>query len=471
MKRLDAIYLRSLIFLLVLFFSLSSALERCECSGIFPSVTSTLWQQVKGFIEAGSEPSIGDVVALIVPSSRLVFSGVALGSAYSATVRRNPDRVIIIVKSNIEDVVISSVPSFRTPLGPVHSDINTIRTLVVNYYDIFKDSLICPPDAFWLQLPFIKYLWQNVPVIPVLVGNIEREKIAHLSQILSSLPGRSLVVGVSCFEPVGGESETPLPSISMAHLLSLDVEGFWSDVDRKIVMPESPSVVALALSLAKKSGAENGVLLRRMTSAGINSKGSANLVSLAFVSAFTKTPASSHSQVTRQSIGEELLNIAEQSILSTLGNKPYTVSTKTDFPAGLGVFISLSRNDSILACAGELFLTSSIDVSTAKFAQLVVKSKSKLLKAEHLEGSELVVNIAEPVSSPEDEKEPVGIYVRHREKVGVLFPSEERNLSLSKRLASACLRAGLFSDCWCKPEVEIRYFKVQQFSKRFTGIK
>jgi AmmeMemoRadiSam system protein B len=140
---------------------------------------------------------------------------------------QRPDRVVVLGTNHfgLGDGVVMSELGFRTPLGAVEPDRAVLERLKASLGDrLFIDQLDhLPEHSIQLHLPWIQYLWGDVPVVAALIpdpltpmiaddgGRVGRaEFVQSLKRILGDLGGRTYVVASSDLSHVGPQFGEPV---------------------------------------------------------------------------------------------------------------------------------------------------------------------------------------------------------------------------------------------------------------------
>ncbi|MDZ4755827.1 MAG: AmmeMemoRadiSam system protein B [Phycisphaerae bacterium] len=138
-----------------------------------------------------------------------------------------PDRVVVLGTNHfgLGDGVVMSDLGFRTPLGAVEPDREVLSKLRASLGDrLFVDQLDhLPEHSIQLHLPWIQYLWGDVPVVAALIpdpltpmisddgGRVGREEfVRSLRQALKDVGGRTYVVASSDLSHVGPQFGEPV---------------------------------------------------------------------------------------------------------------------------------------------------------------------------------------------------------------------------------------------------------------------
>ena len=132
---------------------------------------------------------------IIVPHAGYEFSGeIAL-----KTYRNFP--------KNLEEIIIIAPAIYNKIYGIVSSDAQTISTPIgktkLKSYDCEINNKICQTEpSFCVQIPFIKYLYPNIKVIPIIYGCTDYNNLAKIiSEQYSNGTGIVIVSNLSRFLP------------------------------------------------------------------------------------------------------------------------------------------------------------------------------------------------------------------------------------------------------------------------------
>ncbi|PZX14543.1 hypothetical protein LX69_02369 [Breznakibacter xylanolyticus] len=131
------------------------------------------------------------VAALIVPHAGYVYSGAVAAAAYAFLPRDGQwERIFIIGSSHrelFEGASVDAVDSYRTPLGTVPVDKETVNALMeqsewFRYHPMAHEH----EHTLEVQLPFLqRHLYQMPPIVPVVVGTHRAEVCTEMGRILS----------------------------------------------------------------------------------------------------------------------------------------------------------------------------------------------------------------------------------------------------------------------------------------------
>ena len=169
----------------------------------YPGTAGALAGDVDRYVAAvdGESPR-GRLDAVIAPHAGLMFSGPVGAYAYKAAAASGPyDAAILVGPSHFvpfDGVALYPAGAFDSPLGPAAIDEALARELVA------ASPIVQPMPAahrrehsLEMQLPFIRRLLPDVPIVPLLMGYQTRETIAALADVLGSVAASRRVLLVA----------------------------------------------------------------------------------------------------------------------------------------------------------------------------------------------------------------------------------------------------------------------------------
>jgi AmmeMemoRadiSam system protein B len=177
-------------------------LREATVAGIFyPEEPVELLERIGSLLEA-ARPPISDAGVIVSPHAGLDYSGDLAALAWKAAARRAPRTVLVLAPFHrAEDnlVYLPESECFDTPLGPAAVD----RALVEELRDcgtIFavNDIPHLEEHGVEIQLPFMRYLFPEARLVPVILGKPSAAMVkslgAALSLVFGPIAGETLVV-------------------------------------------------------------------------------------------------------------------------------------------------------------------------------------------------------------------------------------------------------------------------------------
>ena len=155
----------------------------------YPGDADRLRKQVSDLLANVAMPIKNMPEALIAPHAGYVYSGATAAAAF-ATLRNGAQsitRVVLIGPAHyvhLRGIAAPTVDAFETPLGRVPVDKSALNAIAGLPFVIQDDFAHAPEHALEVELPFLQILLASFQVVPLLVGDVGPEEIAHvLSQL------------------------------------------------------------------------------------------------------------------------------------------------------------------------------------------------------------------------------------------------------------------------------------------------
>jgi AmmeMemoRadiSam system protein B len=168
----------------------------------YPASAGALRRDVEAYLAAVPESPLDNVTALIAPHAGLMFSGPVGAHAYKAASAGSYDVAVLVGPSHyvaFDGVALYPDGAFDTPLGPAVIDRAGAQAIAA------ASPIVQPmtsahrrEHSLEMQLPFLRYVLPDVPIIPLLMGYQERATITGLADALvSALRGRRALMVAS----------------------------------------------------------------------------------------------------------------------------------------------------------------------------------------------------------------------------------------------------------------------------------
>ncbi|HTI38740.1 MAG TPA: AmmeMemoRadiSam system protein B [Vicinamibacterales bacterium] len=157
----------------------------------YPGSPGALAREVDGCLAGVRDVPRGDVTAVIAPHAGLMFSGPVGAFSYKAAAASAPyDAAVLVGPSHFvafEGVALYPDGAFETPFGPVAIDADLADSIraacdVIHPYHAAHRR----EHSLEMQLPFIKRLLPDLPIVPLLMGYQVRETILSLASGLAA---------------------------------------------------------------------------------------------------------------------------------------------------------------------------------------------------------------------------------------------------------------------------------------------
>jgi AmmeMemoRadiSam system protein B len=160
----------------------------------YPAIPGALAREVDGYLAAASDGPAGETLALIAPHAGIVFSGPVGAYAYKAAAGGDYDVAVLVGPSHFvafDGVALYPSGAFACPLGPAIIDADAAAAIGRSAVVRDLPSAHAREHSLEMQLPFLKRVLPDVPIVPLLMGRQTRETIEGLGSALADgLAGR-----------------------------------------------------------------------------------------------------------------------------------------------------------------------------------------------------------------------------------------------------------------------------------------
>jgi len=198
-----------------------------------------LAHDVDAYLAGGRPPSAGDVVAVLAPHAGLMYSGPVAGAAYAEVTDRTFDVIVLVGPSHyvaFDGVALWPSGSFGTPLGPMAVDAALAADLL-RACPVVEDfaGAHAREHSLEMQLPFLKRLHPETPLLPLVMGLQTRKTVEALAGgLVTVCKGRRtlLVASSDLSHFFDAETCTALDARVASHVERFDAEGLMHELER-----------------------------------------------------------------------------------------------------------------------------------------------------------------------------------------------------------------------------------------------
>ena len=154
----------------------------------YPGTRGALEREVDGYLAAAAAPPPLAVRAIIAPHAGIMFSGPVAAYAYKAAAASGPYDVAVLVGpshfSAFEGVAVYPGAAFDSPLGLAAVDSRGVESLASAAVVSRRDAPHGREHSLEMQIPFLRRLLPEVPIVPLLMGFQRRDTIVALAEAL-----------------------------------------------------------------------------------------------------------------------------------------------------------------------------------------------------------------------------------------------------------------------------------------------
>jgi AmmeMemoRadiSam system protein B len=167
----------------------------------YPAIPGALTKEVDAYLNAAATGPVGRLHAIIAPHAGLMFSGPVGAFAYKAAARGDFDVAVLVGPSHFvafDGVAVWPDGAFDSPLGPARVDEAGARALAQFPIVQSLPSAHKREHSLEMQLPFLRRVHPDLPIVPVLIGFQRRKTIDALADaIVRAFTGRRALLVAS----------------------------------------------------------------------------------------------------------------------------------------------------------------------------------------------------------------------------------------------------------------------------------
>ncbi len=409
---------------------------------------------------------------IITPHPGLVFGGPTAGFSYGAVAKFEYQNIYLIAVSHLSSfnqIILGDFTGYETPFGVIQANQDIVDFFQYKSKNcVIENTLIENEHALEMQYPFIKKLWSNAKLIPIVISDINvTTELADL--IYQAITPEDLVIistDLSHYPAYNIANEIDLETLKL--ITTNNTEGLLNRIqDNKRSLGTDTYAcgaigVIAGLKLMQGMNLKQSELLHYENS-GDNFYGDKNAVVGYGAVAFLTDNNEKFFETINLDIEEKniLLSIARNTIKDSLARKKYfpefNISEDSLLNQLYGVFVTLTINGNLRGCMGNF------DPSEPLFK--VVESVAKMsafddprfpqVQPNELEKIKITISVLSPRKRINNYHEIVpgkhGVYIQKGFRGGTYLPqvAPEQGWDRTAMMNSLCeSKSGLPRNCW-----------------------
>ncbi len=446
--------------------------------GWYDSDRDVLHTQIRGFIEGGGDYHGERPKGLVCPHAGYRYSGAVAGWCYATLERERYDRVFILGPSHrypLSGIGVGPWTHYETPLGQAPIDRAAVARLTEDGLFAEIDGVDAEEHSLEIQLPFLQVVAMGTPIVPLVVGRLDRDQVRHAAEVLRAEVGPGDLVLVSTDFTHYGSRFGYTPDVGEdkpAGIEALDDGAFIAfaggDLDGFLDYKEETGITVcgylpMAILKAMLTGAGSIDMLRYDTSGNLTGdwKNSVSYVS-AVVTGDPWGGRGADATTWRLARDEQqtLLRLARDAIAAKLAGNPAPSLERYEITDAMrqdaGGFVTLTIDGHLRGCIGEI-------PSRRAFVEVVRDHaldaafgdpRFRPLSAEEFDHVSIEVSMLTPPQEVASYDDIVlgrdGVYLIKGMRRAVYLPqvAVEQGWDLDQTLSSLARKAGLSPDAW-----------------------
>jgi AmmeMemoRadiSam system protein B/AmmeMemoRadiSam system protein A len=444
--------------------------EPAVAGTFYPDDPDELATMVDAFLES-VEDTYGDPIALIVPHAGYVYSGWVAGYAFKELEGVAYDTIVIIGPNHrhatFQDISVYARGAFRTPLGLIPVDEEIAQALLdMDEHIVFKPDVHAAEHSIEVELPFLQRIYQDLEIVPVVIGQPTEENIEILTEALVEVldDRKALIVAssdMSHYPPY--DDAVRVDSATLAAMETMDPQALLSTIKDSMTSAipnlgtclcgEGP--VLTAMKVAVRLGANQVTVLRYANSADspFVAGDRSRVVGYGAVMFWRYEPP--HLTAVEK---DRLLTIARESIAQHLedGAVPEFNVTEPSLLRKSGAFVTLERAEELRGCIGHILARQALHATVQQAAVSAATEDPRFprLSPEELDEITIEISVLSPLrrvthtESIEVGRHGLVIVAEGRSKLLLPQVASEEGWTREEFLEAVSRKAGLANDAW-----------------------
>ena len=462
---------------------------------------AALKSEISSYLAEAQVQAVADICAMIVPHAGYRYSGRVAACGYKLLQGRSYDRIVVLGPSHSVSLPgFASLPdaaAYQTPLGRIEVDQAFVAKLLKS--SRFRQVPLANDGehSVEIQLPFLQTVLPGVPVVPIVIGQLDEAAATDMAGALAPLvDGRTLVVASSDFTHYGPNYQyvpftvdvpgnlSKLDMGSYAFIEKLDASGFAGYCQRTGATICGRDGIRVLLHLLPKGA--KATLVKYDTSGRIVSdfQNSVSYLTAAFSAhwapAAAKPAVPDAVKKTEPALSAEdrsgLLKLARAALMYYFEHKETPqpeqlgISVTPGMKTIMGAFVTLQEKGKLRGCIGEIQPHRPVYQAVIERAIDAAVHDSRFSPVKAQDVSNLVIEISaltppHPVDSYRDIVLGKHGIVLTKGRAGAVFLPQvapEQHWTLEDTLNNLSTKAGMPADAW-KEGASFQVFEAEVF--------
>jgi AmmeMemoRadiSam system protein B/AmmeMemoRadiSam system protein A len=482
--------MKRLIFMVVLFFLVTPKegvkqeevkpmrIRKEAAIGFYPGSKEACEEMVRGLLSGAKKRVNQKPKILIVPHAGYIYSGKAQAEAFKQIEGEDYDTAIILgVPHHWPASSISLSDAYEIPLGTLSVDKEKAEKIASSCGLSEVTEADAPEHSIEVQLPFLKVLFPDIKIVPILVGRVEMNEFDRLASAIKAVMNDKTIVIVSTdfshYPEYGSANKVDRETISF--LLNLDEIGL---VQREMDVYSS-KVPGLSTYLCGLSPTIVGLKVAKLTrvrpktliyyNSGDTPYGKKDSVVGYAGLAFTKEGLTNEEK-------EELLKMAKDTVELFVkeGKVPEVSPKSTRLTEPSGVFVTLEKDGNLRGCIGYIWPIKPLYQAVMENAINAAVKDYRFSPVTSSELSDIKIEIS-VLSEPEKVgtwtdivlgRDGVVLNVSGKQSVFLPQVAPEQGWTLPETLMHLSIKAGLDKDAYKRKDAVFEVFQAEVFSEK-----
>ncbi len=469
-------------------------------AGQFYSADSiVLKKQIEIFLKNAKPKTAESIIAIIVPHAGFIYSGQIAADAFNQIKNEKFDLIVILgtnhTTPNFYGISIYPYGSFSTPIGSLKIDSKTAEELLKKDNDVTVNLAVHAKEhSIEVLLPFIKYLFTDAKILPVIVGSSDIDLCKRFGKSIAEIlqNKKTLIVASSDLSHYPNfDDAIKIDNVTLKSIATLNPEKIKTALNKQLekgipqlstcACGEAPIIAAVCT--ANELGAKSARIISYCNS-GYNPAGSTDRVVGYGAVAISKKIYNESADIDTLIIDDSYqLTSSDKKFLlkfarSTLEQYFFaqTVPLPRDMNQKLkvkrGAFVTLKKHGELRGCIGHMAEDTPLCTLIGAMALQSAFNDTRFrpLTKNELEQIEIEISVLTPYKKINNANEIVlgrdGVIVKKGNRQAVFLPQVATETGWGKEvfLDQLCFKAGLKAGDW--KNAELYTFQAEVFSEK-----
>ena len=464
----------------------------------YPADSTTLTNQIKFFLENAKPPRVDNVVAIIVPHAGYVYSGQIDADAYNQ-VKQNKYDVIVVLGTNHTTAGFSGISlypkgEFATPIGSVKIDDVAGDELLKKDDDVSTNLVVHEKEhSIEVQVPFIKYLFPQAKILPIIVAEPNIEMCTRFGKALAEVlkDKKTLIVASSDLShypkfddaiKVDNKTLKTIATLNMEKIVSIMQGQLDKNIPQLVTCACGEAPIIAAVSIANEMGANTASIISysnsgycsvgtidRVVGYGAVTIEKGKILTVADVDSIVKDDSYKLTSSDKRALLKYARETLELYFATQIFPLPRNINNMLKIKRG--AFVTLKKNGELRGCIGNMSEDTPLITNVGAMTLQAAFSDTRFVPLTHPELSQIEIEISvltpftRIINADEIELGHDGVIVRKGNKQAVFLPQVATEMGWSKEvfLDQLCLKAGLNKGDW--KNAELYTFQADVFSE------
>ena len=464
----------------------------------YPADSTLLLKQIKFFIENAKPQKADNILAIIVPHAGYIYSGQIDADAYNQ-VKENKYELVVILGTNhttagFTNISVYPKGSFASPVGNLKIDDKAAKQLLEKDNDVTANLSVHKKEhSIEVQIPFIKHLFPQVKILPIIVGSPDIDMCDKFGKVLATILKNKKVLVVASSDlshypkfddaiKVDNNTLKMIAGLNPIEIISEMQDQMDKSVPQLVTCACGEAPIIAAIELAKELGA-NGASIISYSNSGYTSIGSTDRVvgygAVAISKGRTSFISDVDSIITDNSYNltsadkKMLLKFARETLEQYFALQiiPLPRNINPMLKIKRGVFVTIKKHGELQGCIGNMSGDTPLCTNVGAMALQAAFNDPRFnpLKQEELSLVEIEISALTPYMRIRNSDEIIlgrdGVLVKKGNKQAVFLPQVATETGWNKEqfLDQLCYKAGLKAGDW--KDADLFTFRADVFSE------